>query len=322
MRLRNFTAPSIPEAMALVRETLGEDAIIISSEDDASGYTRVTAALDDHEPNVAAVPYAADITDRLSEALTANRVPGALVEKLLMASLSFEANDDLDALSGALAAVCAFVPVPEHERSRPLVFVGAPGVGKTMSIAKLAARAAIAGRPVRLVTADTVRAGAIEQLEAVARILGLRLDAVQNPEQLEPVMASVLPEELVLIDSPGINPYNATDRRELAAVLAASGAEPMLVMSTGGDALDALDTSRIFRDLGCSRMLVTRLDLTHRLGSILAAAEGARLAFAEAGIAPDIADGLVPMTSTLLARLLLARTALPDQQPIKRRGTS
>jgi flagellar biosynthesis protein FlhF len=96
----------------------------------------------------------------------------------------------------------------------------------------------------------------------------------------------------------------------------------MLVLAAGTDALDAVDMARIFRDLGSTRMAVTRLDLTHRLGSVLAAAEGARLGFAEAGIAPDIADGLIPFTPATLARLLLAKTILPHQQPIKRRGTS
>jgi flagellar biosynthesis protein FlhF len=69
-------------------------------------------------------------------------------------------------------------------------------------------------------------------------------------------------------------------------------------------------------------MTATRLDLTKRVGSVLAAADGARLAFAEAGVAPDIADGLIPFTPLALARLLLAKTALPHQQPAKKRGTS
>jgi flagellar biosynthesis protein FlhF len=320
MRLRNFTAPSMPEAMALVRDALGVDAIIVSAEDEA-GAVRLTAAVEERETG-AADEGPGDVTDLLSEALTANGVPGALAEKLLMASLSFDTGDEVTALSGALSAVFTFEPVPEYERSRPLLLVGPPGVGKTMTVAKLAARAVLAKRPVRMITADTVRAGAIEQLEAVARILGLQLLAVQTSDQLGSAVASADAEELILIDSPGINPYNAADRRELAQLVIAAGAEPLLVLAAGGDALDAVDMARIFRDLGSARLTVTRLDLTHRLGSVLAAAEGARLAFADAGIAPDIADGLIPFNPLALARLLLAKTALPHQQPTKRRGTS
>jgi len=67
---------------------------------------------------------------------------------------------------------------------------------------------------------------------------------------------------------------------------------------------------------------VTRLDLTHRLGSVLAAAAGAKLAFSEAGVAPEIADGLSPFTPLVLARRLLAQSELADHPPLKKRGAS
>jgi len=321
MRLRNFTAPSIQEAMALVRQELGPDAIIVSTEDDPEG-ARVTAALDLAEPGTGTALPVVDVTDRLSEALAAGGVPGPLAERLLIASLSFDADDELTALSGALAATFSFAPVPEQGRARPLLMVGPPGAGKTMTVAKLAARAVLGGRPVRVIAADTVRAGAIEQLAAVARILGISLVTAESAGRLALAVSAAAPEELVLIDGFGINPYNAADRRELEALMAAGNAEPMLVVAAGGDAVDTVEIARIFRDLGASRMIVTRLDLTNRLGSVLAAAEGAKLAFAEAGTAPEIAEGLVPFNPVTLARRLLAQTPMEHQLPLKKRGTS
>jgi flagellar biosynthesis protein FlhF len=239
-----------------------------------------------------------------------------------MASLSFEADDVLVALSGALAAVYSFMPIADQGRSRPLMLVGPPGAGKTMAIAKLAARAVMAKRPVNLVTADTVRAGAIEQLAAVARILHVELRTAENAARLASLVLRAAPDALTLIDSSGVNPYSTADRRELSALVAVAGAEPILVMPAGGDALDAIDIGRIFRDLGCSRMAVTRLDLTHRLGSVLAAADAAKLGFAEAGIAPEIADGMVPFNPVVLARRLIAQTTLSPHQSIRKRGAS
>lgn len=320
MRLRNFTAPSMQEAMALVREALGPEAIIVSTDDEPDG-VRVTAALDEAEPKASHIAET-DVTDEISEALAANGVPGPLAEKLLMASLSFEADDTLVALSSALAAVYSFAPIPEQGRTRPLMFVGPPGAGKTMSVAKLAARWVMAKRPVSLVTSDTVRAGAIEQLAAVARILGIELLTAESAGRLAAIAADAPPDALTLIDSSGINPYNTADRRELSAMIVAAGAEPVLVLPAGGDALDAIDIARIFRDLGCSRMAVTRLDLTHRLGSVLAAADAARLGFAEAGVAPEIADGMIPFNPVVLARRLIAQTTLSPQQPLQKRGAS
>jgi flagellar biosynthesis protein FlhF len=320
MRLRNFTAPSMQEAMALVREALGPDAIIVST-DDEPGNVRVTAALDEAEPRGPQLTET-DTTDEISEALAANGVPGPLAEKLLMASLSFDADDTLVALSGTLAAVYSFAPIAEQSRSRPLMLVGPPGAGKTMGVAKLAARAVMAKRPVTLVTSDTVRAGAIEQLAAVARILGIELQTAESAGRLASIVRDVEPDALTLIDSSGVNPYNAADRRELSAMIVAAGAEPILVMPAGGDALDAIDLGRIFRDLGCSRMAVTRLDLTHRLGSVLAAADAARLGFAEAGVGPEIADGMVPFNPVVLARRLIAQTTLSPHLPLQKRGAS
>lgn len=320
MRLRNFTAPSMQEAIALVREALGPDAIIVSTDDEA-GNVRVTAALDEAEPKG---PHLAetDVTDEISEALAANGVPGPLAEKLLMASLSFDADDMLVALAGALAAIYSFAPIADQGRSRPLMLVGPPGAGKTMGVAKLAARAVMAKRPVNIVTADTVRPGAIEQLAAVARILGIELKTAESMSRLAMIARGSEPDTLTLIDSAGVNPYNAADRRELSAMIAAAGAEPVLVLPAGGDALDAIDIARIFRDLGSSRMAVTRLDLTHRLGSVLAAADAARLGFAEAGVAPEIADGMIPFNPVVLARRLIAQTTLSAKQPLKQRGAS
>lgn len=320
MRLRNFTAASMQEAMALVREALGPDAIIVST-DDEPGNVRVTAALDEAEPRGPRIADT-DVTDQLSEALAANGVPGPLAEKLLMASLSFEADDVLVALSGALAAVYSFAPIPDQGRSRPLMLVGPPGAGKTMGVAKLAARAVMAKRPVDIVTSDTVRAGAIEPLAAVARILGVDLKTAESAGRLATIARDAEPDTLTLIDSSGVNPYNAADRRELSAMIATAGAEPILVLPAGGDALDAIDIARIFRDLGCSRMAVTRLDLTHRLGSVLAAADAARLGFAEAGVAPEIADGMIPFNPVVLARRLIAQTTLSAKQPLQKRGAS
>lgn len=322
MRLRNFIAETMEDAIALVRQALGPDAIIISTHDAEDGTVRVTTAVEEPAPAPALRGQEPDVTDLLSDALAAHGVPAPLAEKILMASLTFDAEEALVALSGALAAVFVFAPVPDQGWRRPIVLVGPPGAGKTVTAAKLAARAVLAGRPVRLVTAAPVRAGAIEQLEAFARILKLRLHTVDGASRLASIAASASPDELVLIDSSGINPYSAADRRELAGLIAAAGAEPVLVMAAGGDAVDAIEMAWIFRDLGSTRMVVTRLDRTHRLGSLLAAAAGAKIAFAEVGVSPMIADGLVPCNPVALARRLLAQAAFSETLPIKKRGMS
>jgi flagellar biosynthesis protein FlhF len=318
MRLRTFTAGTMSEAMALVRARLGDDAIIVSTEEGDDGNTRVTAAVD--RPERPAADIKPDVIDVLNEALSGHGLAPTLIEKILCAALPFETDDPLLALSSAFTTFFTFSPIDEELR-KPLLVVGPPGAGKTVSIAKLATRLVMAGHAVRLVTADTVRAGAIEQLEAFARLLKLPLHRADNPQHLAPLVAEVAPGELLLIDTPGVNPYSAGDRRELSALITASGAEPVLVLPAGGDAFDTVEMARIFRDLGAARMIVTRLDMVQRVGSIIGAADTLRLDFCEAGIAPDIATGLKPFNPVVLARLVLPKSAQQQRQAIAMRGS-
>ena len=317
MRLRTFTAASMSEAMALVRAGLGGDAIIVSTEEGDDGLMRVTAAVEPAE--LAPLSNGPDVIDALSEALTNHGVAPTLVEKILGAALPFETEDPLLALSGAFTSVFRFVPIDAKER--PLLLVGPPGAGKTVSIAKLAARAVMAGKPVRLVTADIVRAGGIEQLEAFARVLKLPLHRAESAPRLVPLARQGDPDELLLIDTPGINPYSAGDRRELTLLIEASGGEPVLVLPAGGDSFDTMEMARVFRDLGASRMIVTRLDMVRRLGSVIAAANAHTLAFAEAGVSADIATGLMPIDPVVLARFLLPKPVPALRQANAKRGS-
>jgi flagellar biosynthesis protein FlhF len=317
MRLRTFTAASMSEAMALVRAGLGGDAIIVSTEEGDDGLMRVTAAIEPAE--LLAAGNGPDVIDALSEALAEHGVAPTLVEKILGAALPFETEDPLLALSGALTSVFRFAPIDGKER--PLLMVGPPGAGKTVSIAKLAARAVMAGKPVRLVTADIVRAGGIEQLEAFARVLKLPLHRAESALKLAPLARQGAAQELLLIDTPGINPYSAGDRRELTLLIEASGGEPVLVLPAGGDSFDSIEMARIFRDLGASRMIITRLDMVRRLGSVIAAADALNLAFAEAGVSADIASGLTPIDPVILARFLLPKPAPALRQANAKRGS-
>ncbi len=314
MRLRTFTGRTMTEAMAKVRIELGDDAIIVATEEDDDGSMRLTAALDQSDPFATVPADAYDVVDILGDALSGHGLSPALVEKILAAALPFDAHEPVDALSRALELLYDYAPLPADGQRRVIMLVGPPGAGKTVTTAKLATRAVIAGKKVQLVTADASRAGGIEQLDALAAILKLRVATVDHARRLTPIAAATAPDELTIIDSPGINPFNAADRRELGDLIASGGAEPILVLPAGGDIVDSLEMARIFRDLGCTRFIATRLDMVRRLGSIVAVADEMRFGFAEAGVAPAIAKGIVPFTPVTLARLLLPR-AVESQRP-------
>ena len=308
MRLRSFTGRTMSEAMGQVRQHLGADAIIVATEEDGEGGMRITAALDaDTVPS--ANPAAPDVIDVLGTTLAAHGLSVDQVEHMLSAAFPFEGEKPLDALAGALTALATFRPV-EPGQDKRLIFCGPPGAGKTASVAKLAARVALAGDAVRVVSADRARAGGTEQLAAYARILKIPMEVAETPAALAPLMRGGA--ALTLVDTPGINPFLAEERRELRQLIEASGGEALLVLPAGGDAVDTRETAQAFVDIGCARLVATRLDLARRLGSLVAAAAELRLAYCEAGISGAIAEGLTPFTPVLLARLLLARGAAPE----------
>jgi flagellar biosynthesis protein FlhF len=320
MRLRSFTGRTMSEAMGCVRQQLGPEAIIVSTAEDDDGVMRVTAALDTDLALPMASAAADGAIDVLGAALAAHGVAPDLAERIVTTALPFDAETPLVALSSALASLYPFKPVAAEDKPRRILLCGPPGAGKTMTAAKLAARAVIAGGKVRLVSADAARAGASGQLAAFATILGVPLHCAADSAALERASRAADPAELLLIDTAGINPYSDEDRGELDRLIAAGVAEPVLVLPAGGDTVDTVEMARVFAEHGCSRLVVTRLDVARRLGSIVAAAEATRLAFAEAGLSPAVADGLTSFNPVLLARLLLQETARARRPLRENRG--
>lgn len=317
MRAHTFKARSMPEAMRLVREHLGPDAIVLSTEPVEDGEMAVTAVAD-HQPGPAAAAGAppsgeteqaeAAGAELAHDALLAHGTPDKLMEDLLRRAIDIGAANPLMALAAALAARFTFVPVSEDKWPKPLMLVGPPGAGKTITMAKIATRSVMSSQPIRVISSDTVRAGGIEQLEAITRLLGLELHRADDPKALEKAVVPRYSGERILVDSAGINPYSAADRRELSAYIAAAGAEPILVLPAGGDLHGTIEICKVFRTLGCQRMLVTRVDMVRRLGSILGGAVESGLAFCDVGTGPDIAHGLTTVDPVFLARLLMLET--------------
>jgi flagellar biosynthesis protein FlhF len=305
MRLKVFRAPSMAEAMARVRGDLGAEALILASRP-IDGGVEVTAALEPaDDPPVPVLPSETwpsvfeVAARRVSAALTFHGVPAKLHAPLCRGDLAV-----------AIAAAIKFGPLPLDRNDPPLLLVGPPGAGKTLAIARLAARLVIAGVKPLVVTADGNRAGATEQLAAFAELLDLDLAVACHPVSLSRVVARRLHQTPLLIDAPGLDPFDPAQAEELRTLAAVSGATMALVLQAGLDPAEAADLARAYAELGATLMIATKLDLVRRLGSVLSAANAGRLTLTEAGVGPGVADGLIRFTPAELATRLLA--AVPD----------
>ena len=96
----------------------------------------------------------------------------------------------------------------ESNKLPSMILWGPPGVGKTVCVAKLAARARLAGHEAHLISTDTIRAGALDQLNVYADRLGLTLATTAQGDSLDKLVQAAPSDTLVLIDTPAVNPYD------------------------------------------------------------------------------------------------------------------
>ena len=148
-------------------------------------------------------------------------------------------------------------------RKRKVVaLVGPTGVGKTTTLAKLAAGFALGQkRNVALVTADTYRIAAVEQLRTYGEIIGVPVELVFTPQELKAALAKHEGRDLVFIDTAGRSHKNLMQMSELKSLLEAARAdETHLVLSLTTNGREAVEMARTFLAIGFDRLLLTKVD--------------------------------------------------------------
>jgi flagellar biosynthesis protein FlhF len=254
-----------------------------------------------------------EVSEAVRKALAEHGVPARLADRLVTAAQTSGMSQPPLACAAALEAGFTFAHLPEHGAPRPFMLVGPNGSGKSIAVAKLAARSVLRQRQVGVITCDNIRAGAVEQLAAFTSILEIDLVRARGPESLARVVGSMNGAfDLVVIDSPGLNPFKQSDMDYLQALIEAADVEPVLVMSAGGDPEEAAEIGEAFAAIGATRLFASRLDTTRRLGAILAAAEGGQLAFCDVSASPHVASGISPISAMALARLIMPQAAESD----------
>lgn len=153
-----------------------------------------------------------------------------------------------------------------------VALVGSTGVGKTTSVAKLAARFALrhGQRRVALVTTDSYRIGAHEQLLTYGKILGVPVHVAADHEELQQVLKGLMDKHLVLIDTAGMSQRDIR-LTEQFATLAHTGMpiKTYLVLSATAQAPVQEETVLAFRDVELDGCILTKVDETASLGGTL-----------------------------------------------------
>jgi len=201
-------------------------------------------------------------------------------------------------------------PLPRclNERRR-LAFIGPTGVGKTTTIAKVAANYMLAGGgKVVLATIDNYRIAAVEQLKIYGRIMNLPVEVARSPEQLREIFERHREADLILVDTAGRSPMDDMRQEELAAFLPPDlPVENHLVLSATtreGDNYTVIDR---FAHLKLHGLVLTKLDECALLGQIanIGIQGGVPLSFLTNG--QKVPEDLLAPDPRQIAKMILKR---------------
>lgn len=320
MKMKTYIAPTMSEAMDQLRHELGENAILVSTQRLGAGAgVRITAAIEDSEPEFdfenlhEIAPKSSLFQEKIQNILALHNTPDNVIEKVLLQLKDTGRKSELVSFASALDTVFHFHPLPEHIKGQAFMLVGGAGTGKTVMAGKLATRACLSGRKVGLISADTVRAGAAEQLVAFTNILDISLLKARSPENLRSHIKALRKTcDLIFVDMPAFNPFQPADMDYLATYTETADALPILVMPAGIDPYESAESAESFAQAGAVYLLATRLDAARRFGGILSAADAGRLTVCEASMSQNISRGLSPINAVSLARLLLTTSEESD----------
>lgn len=159
----------------------------------------------------------------------------------------------------------------QGQPQKRIALLGATGVGKTTTIAKLAAEAITeSGARVALVTIDTYRIAAVEQLKVYGEIMGLPVEVVLSPEQLQEAFRRHADKDLILVDTAGRSPQDSLRIDELNEFLGKdAGVENCLVLPATTEERLLQKTYEAFSKIPLSRLIFTKLDETDRCGALI-----------------------------------------------------
>ncbi|MCB0353331.1 MAG: hypothetical protein KDD64_07405 [Bdellovibrionales bacterium] len=314
MEEKVYRGQSMQEVLQAVRRDLGQDAVIVGTRQLSQGSFEVHASRNSTLNPNSARSQSSNTARSVVARLKRQGLAQGLLETLLQTS--FRASRESDGgqrgtrLEKVLSHTFSFSSVLPHA-ARIVALVGPTGVGKTTTIAKLAARIREAyGIRIALIAADTYRIGGGYQLHTYGTLLKMPCRVI-SPEgdfhsQLRSAISALANADLILVDTNGCSPRDEQTLARLEDNLAPfPEIERVLVLPAPSNELDLRTAAGRFLRLGVSRVTISKLDESGYIGPVLntAHALGKPLAFFTTG--QRVPEDIEPATARRLAWMLM-----------------
>lgn len=335
MRMRSIFAPSAREALARARQQFGDNARILTTRASDNGVELIVIEenADARESELSLLRSelrqlrervaGANITipdglEDLAQRLDACGAAPALRSLALRAASPHRGTVAFEAAASAIArAIPILPPQPRHPAGpRIVATVGPTGVGKTTTIAKLAGRLVHeAKRRVALITLDTYRVGAVEQLRAYADLLNAPFEVGFTPADVVRAVARFQDVDVILLDTTGRSPLDEPRISELTSAISHVDRLEVLLTLPATSSLETLRAAAArFAPMNPTGMIITKLDETNHPGPVFSLAHERKLPVAFLCNGQEVPGDLERASGDRIARWLLragaAQTAM------------
>lgn len=220
------------------------------------------------------------VLGELSEILQDNDFEKGYIDKLIQQLRNTFTAVDLEKRSKVHNHVAAmisgrisFFSPDTNPHSRISVLIGPTGVGKTTTIAKMAAVCKYSKniQKIRIITLDNFRIGALQQIEKYAEIMAMPIKAISDYDALKKEISCADEDELIFIDTTGKSPRDNGKIEEMRDLILACGPDATLYLTVSATTKSA-DLRDILKRFDCfdyQSVIITKLDETSRIGNIL-----------------------------------------------------
>jgi len=214
----------------------------------------------------------------------------------------------LEKYMGGLIRTCNGLQLREGRKPLVAAFIGPTGVGKTTTIAKIASYFSInLHRRVAIVTADTFRIGATDQVKRYGEILGIPVRVIETPEDLQQVLLEFSGYDLVLMDTAGRSPQNREQIMHLKQLIEIGRPDEVyLVVSMTTKYIDVLSVVAKFGIVPVNRLILTKFDETRTYGLALNLSANFAMDIAYITTGQQVPDDIEVADSQRLAKLILS----------------